>query len=360
MKKQNSPRKLLCHCGTLISRALVLCWGLIPMQAAQVSIQKTAGEVTVSWPVELGLVQPQKTASLTASAWQDFGVPTSVGSTTDPLASSLAFYRLRFLEPTIVSQPEGKNLAVGDGATFSVNATGTAPLSYQWWKNGAELGDQTSASLALDSVEVGDSGAYSVVILNSVGSVASEAAQLVVAPALVPPHGIYMGAFAGQTNGGFAMMVNSEGAAVILGYSPEQGQGMVSTNAQVSLDGSLSAPSVLGGSIEGLFAGDAFTGSFTGTNDMTATFTGVLTETTGIHESNVGYYEGAFPLAGFLLAIHRSSWLRMALCSFIRFLPSLERVARLHRSTNQTPFRLPPNILCPEPPFLVSSPSKDL
>ena len=39
-----------------------------------------------------------------------------------------------------------------------------------------------------------------------------------------------MGMFTGQTNGGFAMKVNAEGAAVILGYSPEQAQGIESTD----------------------------------------------------------------------------------------------------------------------------------
>ena len=294
MHMKNSPGRFIWQCTSLVSAALLLFCGLRSIQAAQVSIQKSAGEVTVSWPVELGLVQPQKTGDLASTAWQDLGVPTSTGATTDLLATVSAFYRLRFLEPGIVSQPIGRNLAIGGATTLSVNATGTAPISYQWWKDGVEISNQTDTSLTLENVEVGDSGAYSVVVSNSAGSVTSEAAQLVVTPTLVRPHGIYMGTFTGQTNGGFAMMVNSEGVAVILGYSPEQGQGLVSTNAQVSLDGSLSAPSILGGSIEGLFAGDAFNGTFTDTNDLTGTFSGVLMETTGVQESSLGFYEGAF------------------------------------------------------------------
>src|SRR4029077_388089 len=48
--------------------------------------------------------------------------------------------------PTITAQPANQTVTVGQAATFSVVASGTAPLSYQWQKNGADISGATSAS----------------------------------------------------------------------------------------------------------------------------------------------------------------------------------------------------------------------
>src|SRR6266849_6508189 len=47
--------------------------------------------------------------------------------------------------PAITSQPTGRTVAVGQIASFSVAASGTAPLSYQWQKNGAAISGATSS-----------------------------------------------------------------------------------------------------------------------------------------------------------------------------------------------------------------------
>jgi hypothetical protein len=66
-----------------------------------------------------------------------------------------------------------------------VTATGDAPLSYQWRRNGANLAGATSATLSLTGVTTNQAGNYTVVVNNSVGSVTSSAAVLTVNPA--PP-----------------------------------------------------------------------------------------------------------------------------------------------------------------------------
>jgi hypothetical protein len=69
----------------------------------------------------------------------------------------------------------------GQTATFSVTASGTAPLSYQWRKNGAAIGGATSSSYATPAETTSDNGAqFTVVVSNSVGSVTSNAATLTV------------------------------------------------------------------------------------------------------------------------------------------------------------------------------------
>ena len=56
---------------------------------------------------------------------------------------------------------------------LSVAASGTEPLSYQWWKNGTNLSGATKTSLTLTNVARCDSGSYSVLVTNVADSVPS-------------------------------------------------------------------------------------------------------------------------------------------------------------------------------------------
>ncbi|MEP6883751.1 MAG: PQQ-binding-like beta-propeller repeat protein, partial [Gammaproteobacteria bacterium] len=86
--------------------------------------------------------------------------------------------------PSITTQPANKSVSVGATATFMVTATGTAPLSYQWSKNGTAIGGAVSASYTTPATVLGDSGAtFTVKVTNSVGSVTSNAATLTVVTA---------------------------------------------------------------------------------------------------------------------------------------------------------------------------------
>jgi hypothetical protein len=73
-------------------------------------------------------------------------------------------------------------------ATFSVTASGTAPLSYQWQKNGAAISGGTSASYTTPAEIASDNGAqFTVVVSNAAGSVTSIGATLTVTAAPVAP-----------------------------------------------------------------------------------------------------------------------------------------------------------------------------
>ena len=86
--------------------------------------------------------------------------------------------------PTIDSQPQDQPAAVGQGALFSVTASGSAPLLYQWYFNTNTLVlDATNSSHLISSVTSNDAGGYSVVIANAAGSVTSRVAQLTIAAA---------------------------------------------------------------------------------------------------------------------------------------------------------------------------------
>ena len=90
--------------------------------------------------------------------------------------------------PTIEAQPANETVMVGQAATFSVVAGGTAPLSYQWQKNGANIGGATSSSYTTSAAATADNGAtFAVVISNAAGSATSNPAKLTVNAANVTP-----------------------------------------------------------------------------------------------------------------------------------------------------------------------------
>jgi glucose/arabinose dehydrogenase len=96
-------------------------------------------------------------------------------------------YTPQAIAPTISSQPSTLNLPVGQSATFSVTANGTAPLSYQWRKNGANINLATLSSYTINPTQLSDAGNYSVVVGNSVGSVTSTDAVLTITSPNQPP-----------------------------------------------------------------------------------------------------------------------------------------------------------------------------
>ncbi len=83
--------------------------------------------------------------------------------------------------PTITTQPVSQTVTAGQPATFSVTATGTAPLSYQWQKGVTPISGATGASYITPPTTGGDNGAlFRVVVSNAAGSVTSTAATLTV------------------------------------------------------------------------------------------------------------------------------------------------------------------------------------
>ena len=92
--------------------------------------------------------------------------------------------------PSIDFDPQDQSALVGQDVSFSVQASGTAPLSYQWYYNtNTVLTNQTYSVLSLTNVQFTDAGGYSVVVANGSGSVTSAVAQLTVnlpvAPAII-------------------------------------------------------------------------------------------------------------------------------------------------------------------------------
>jgi hypothetical protein len=88
--------------------------------------------------------------------------------------------------PTITTQPDtGLVLPVGAALTMSVVATGTAPLSYQWRKDGVPISGAIGSGYTVSAARIEDAGTYTVVVSNSAGSVTSTGAVLTVNEARV-------------------------------------------------------------------------------------------------------------------------------------------------------------------------------
>ena len=80
--------------------------------------------------------------------------------------------------PAISGQPQSTNIIAGSNATFSVTASGTPAVSYQWQLATTNLPNATNATLTLTNVNPGQAGTYRVVVSNSISSIASSNAVL--------------------------------------------------------------------------------------------------------------------------------------------------------------------------------------
>ena len=91
--------------------------------------------------------------------------------------------------PFILIQPASSTVGKGARVVFSVLATDSSALSYQWRKDGTDITGATAAELALANVSPADAGSYSVAVRNAQGgtTMTAAAALAVSAQAYVPP-----------------------------------------------------------------------------------------------------------------------------------------------------------------------------
>jgi hypothetical protein len=82
--------------------------------------------------------------------------------------------------PTLATPPGNLSVVAGSNATLTVMASGTAPLSYQWRFNGANLAGATASSFTRANAQFAHSGLYQVVVSNAFGAITSSTALLTV------------------------------------------------------------------------------------------------------------------------------------------------------------------------------------
>jgi hypothetical protein len=135
---------------------------------------------TYQWQNSLGNIAGETNATYTISNASNSDSYTVVvsnpfGSVTSYVATVTVVF-----PPSITVQPTNEVVAAGNPATLQVVATGTPPLSYQWWNGSGPIGGATNATLMFNPAETNESGSYAVVITNAYGVQYSEVATLTV------------------------------------------------------------------------------------------------------------------------------------------------------------------------------------
>ncbi|HTT13862.1 MAG TPA: immunoglobulin domain-containing protein [Burkholderiaceae bacterium] len=83
--------------------------------------------------------------------------------------------------PEIEASPQSISVPAGQSVTFTVSATGAAPLTYQWQQGGTDIAGATASSYTLSDVQATQTGSqFDVVVSNSFGSATSGVATLTV------------------------------------------------------------------------------------------------------------------------------------------------------------------------------------
>ena len=134
---------------------------------------------------------------------------------------------------SVVTQPQSVSVPVGQAATFTVAASGSGELTYQWLANGIEIAGATAASYTTAATALSDSGTtYSVRVSDSSGSVLSASVTLTVtsAQALMSPKVQRLSA-----GNGYVLGVRADGSVLAWGTNMVGGTGtaLVGSTAKI-------------------------------------------------------------------------------------------------------------------------------
>ncbi len=116
-------------------------------------------------------------------AWRKPGDAAPANGSSPIGSAYLSYTRLvPYVEPpAITTQPLSQSVVVGTSTSFSVAATGAAPLHYQWRFGGVNINGATNATLTLVNIRSVDGGDYTVLVTNPASALISDAARLSVA-----------------------------------------------------------------------------------------------------------------------------------------------------------------------------------
>jgi hypothetical protein len=174
-------------------------------QTATFSVAATGTGLTYQWQRNGAAIGVATAASYSLStALGDSGAVFRClvsGDTAPAVLSSAATLTVNAAStaPQITQQPISQTATVGQQVTFSVVATGTAPLAYQWRVGGVAVAGAVAASYTR-TVQAGDNGAQvTVVVSNSLGQVTSTAATMTVTSAAITPGSVQAGPFFNNT-----------------------------------------------------------------------------------------------------------------------------------------------------------------
>jgi alpha-tubulin suppressor-like RCC1 family protein len=99
------------------------------------------------------------------------------------------------IAPSIISSSISQIVAVGQNVNLSVTANGSAPLAYQWYKNGVKIVGATSSILSIKNASINDLGYYSVKVSNYSGAIwsASREGKIIMSASVSDTFSMYIG-----------------------------------------------------------------------------------------------------------------------------------------------------------------------
>jgi hypothetical protein len=115
---------------------------------------------------------------------------TACGGATPPLTANVTSNGINTpaIAPSISSQPSNQTVTTGQTATFSVAASGTGPLTYQWKKGSTEIARATASTYTTPVTAIADNAStFLVIVSNAAGSQTSNSAILTVNAVAAPP-----------------------------------------------------------------------------------------------------------------------------------------------------------------------------
>jgi hypothetical protein len=128
-----------------------------------------------------GRISGASTATLTIDPVQpgDAGTYRLVATNVEGSATSQpATLTVELLPPAILTHPQDTNSFIGAEVILSVEAAGSPPLTYTWFRNGVPIPQSNSPDLILSDLQAGDAGSYTVSITNATGQSATSAPAL--------------------------------------------------------------------------------------------------------------------------------------------------------------------------------------
>jgi len=136
-------------------------------QSATLSITASGSGLTYQWLKNGGAISGATSGTLVFPSAQvgDAGtylVRVTSGATVETATARLIVGTATGAGVSITNQPSNRSVAAGELAVFSVTATSSAPISYQWFKNDVAINGATGASLTIPSAQTSDAGTYRV------------------------------------------------------------------------------------------------------------------------------------------------------------------------------------------------------
>lgn len=117
------------------------------------------------------------------------------------------------LPVSITAEPQSQTNVAGNTSTFTVSATGSGPVQYQWQFDSTNIAGATNSSLILTDIQSANAGNYSVMVFNAISSTNSTVATLTITPlspaqfqpAVLQPNGTLQLKFSGTVGANYRL-----------------------------------------------------------------------------------------------------------------------------------------------------------